>query len=223
MNYAQQQRNPGKHFLGIAFVIVFHILLIAALIHGPARKAAQTARQPIEIRIIEEVKPRPVEKPPPPLPPRLAPPPPRRGAILRPSVPPSRASVQAPAQIANTVSDAASTEPAATPQQPEPAPPPVPAHKPAAISGSGIGVACPNAAGMMANLPYPRNAQRDGITGSFIIEFTVAADGSVRDPIVIGQGHKYLTDAAKKAVAQLKCSAQGQDVKVQAPFSFKLE
>ena len=213
MNYAQQQRNPSKHMMGIAAVIVFHILLVWALVSGLARKVVEVIKQPLETKIIEEVKP-PAEEAPPPPPPKFAPPPP-------PVIPPPEVSVAAPVNAGPTISAVTREKPPPAPPAPPAAPPAPPAPKPAVQTA--IGAACPNATATMANIPYPRNAQRDGITGSFIIEFTVAADGSITNPTVIGQGHKYLTDAAKAAVMSFKCVAQGQEVKVQAPFSFKLE
>ena len=38
MDYAQQQRNPAKHLVGIAVVILLHIALVYALVNGLARK-----------------------------------------------------------------------------------------------------------------------------------------------------------------------------------------
>ena len=38
MDYAQQQRNPTKHLVGLGVVVVFHIVLIWALVNGLARE-----------------------------------------------------------------------------------------------------------------------------------------------------------------------------------------
>ena len=76
LNYAEQQRNPGKHVVGIGIVIVLHILLGWALLNGLARTVIEVIKGPIETKIIEEAKPPP---PPPenlPPPPKFAPPPP---------------------------------------------------------------------------------------------------------------------------------------------------
>ena len=76
MDFAQQQRNPGKHAVGFGVVLVLHILLGWALVSGLGRKVIEVIKQPIETKIIEEVKPPP---PPPenlPPPPKNAPPPP---------------------------------------------------------------------------------------------------------------------------------------------------
>ncbi|HSW08548.1 MAG TPA: energy transducer TonB, partial [Aquabacterium sp.] len=77
MDYAQQQRNPGKHLTGFIVVVILHIILGWALLNGLARKIVEVVKGPIETKIIEEVKPPP--PPPPenlPPPPKTAPPPP---------------------------------------------------------------------------------------------------------------------------------------------------
>ena len=39
MDYARQQRDPTRHVIGIAFVVLVHVLVIWALISGLGRKA----------------------------------------------------------------------------------------------------------------------------------------------------------------------------------------
>ena len=46
MDYAQQQRNPAKHMVGISFVIVFHVILVWALVNGLARKVVEVVKGP---------------------------------------------------------------------------------------------------------------------------------------------------------------------------------
>jgi TonB family protein len=93
----------------------------------------------------------------------------------------------------------------------------------AAQNAPKIGAACPNATATMSAIPYPAEALRNGITGSFIVEFVVGADGSVQRPVVIGKGDPLLADAALAAVKNFKCIGQGREIKVRAPFSFKLQ
>ena len=76
MDYAQAQRNPGKHLTGIGIVVVLHVLLGWALVSGLARKVVEVIKAPIETKIIEEVKPPPPPETPPPPPPKMALPPP---------------------------------------------------------------------------------------------------------------------------------------------------
>ena len=84
MDFAQQQRNPGKHVVGIGIVIAMHVLLAWALVTGLAQRMVEVIKAPIETKIIEEVKPPP--PPPPenlPPPPKFAPPPPSIRPTLR--------------------------------------------------------------------------------------------------------------------------------------------
>jgi protein TonB len=63
LNYAEQQRDPTKHAVGIGIVIVLHILLGWALINGLARSVIEVIKGPIETKIIEEAKPPPTPAP----------------------------------------------------------------------------------------------------------------------------------------------------------------
>ena len=67
MDYAQQQRNPGKHLIGISFVIVFHVALVYALVNGLAHKIVEIVKKPYETKLIEEAKKPPPDKTPPPV------------------------------------------------------------------------------------------------------------------------------------------------------------
>ena len=62
MNYAQP-KPPVRRIGGIAFVVGLHAVIVYALLTGLATKVVDVIRQPIETRIIEEIKP-----PPPPTP-----------------------------------------------------------------------------------------------------------------------------------------------------------
>ncbi|MFA6314603.1 MAG: hypothetical protein WC681_24245, partial [Sterolibacterium sp.] len=88
MSYAQPH-DSGKRLTGFAFVVLLHALLVYGLINGLARKIVEVVSQPLETKIIEELKP-PPDKPPPPPPPKLNTPPP-------PYIPPPEVSVQMPA------------------------------------------------------------------------------------------------------------------------------
>src|SRR4249920_2582147 len=85
MDFAQQQRNPGKHVLGITVVILIHVLVIYALLTGLARKAVEVIKKPLTATIIEEVK---LPPPPPPPPPKKIVEPPKAQPVVQPYVPP---------------------------------------------------------------------------------------------------------------------------------------
>ena len=60
MNYAERERNPAKHLPSIAMVVLLHIIIGYALVTGLARHVVEVLKQPLETKIIEEIK-----KPPP--------------------------------------------------------------------------------------------------------------------------------------------------------------
>ena len=59
MDFSSRQPQPQKHLLGITMVILFHIALIYALVNGLGKKIVDVIKQPIETKVIEEVKPPP--------------------------------------------------------------------------------------------------------------------------------------------------------------------
>jgi len=86
MSYAVQ-KDSSRRLAGLAVVITLHAALIYALVHGLARQIVEVIRQPLETKIIEEIKAPPPDKPPPPPPPKLVMPPP-------PYIPPPEVQVQ---------------------------------------------------------------------------------------------------------------------------------
>ena len=110
MNYAERERNPARHLPSITMVVVLHLLMGYALVTGLARKAIDVLKQPIETKIIEEIKKPPPDTPPPP-PPKLALPPP-------PFIPAPEINIQAPTQAAPTITTAPAAKMATTSPSP---------------------------------------------------------------------------------------------------------
>jgi hypothetical protein len=71
VDFAESQRSPGKHPIGLIVVIVMHVVLGYALVSGLAKRVVDVALKAVDTKIIEEVK------PPPPPPPENLPPPPK--------------------------------------------------------------------------------------------------------------------------------------------------
>ncbi len=92
MSYAVQ-RDSSRRLAGLVVVVAFHGVLVYALVHGLARQIVEVIRQPLETKIIEEIKAPPPDKPPPPPPPKLAMPPP-------PYIPPPEVQVHVPVVMA---------------------------------------------------------------------------------------------------------------------------
>jgi protein TonB len=204
MNYAQQQRDPRRHYLGIGSVILIHIVLVYALVNGLARKVVEVFKKPVEVSIIEEVK---VQAPPP----KAVPPPPR-------TVPPPPTFVPPP-EVVVAAAPSPQAPIAATTEAP-PAPVAIEAPRPAVVN---IGIACPNHLDVRAKTPYPPQASRLGLSGDVLVEFTVKPGGEIGDVAVVRSSNSVFNNAATTAVAQLRCIGQGQAVKVRVPFVFKLD
>ena len=206
MDYAQQQRSPGKHLTGIVVVIILHVVLGYALLNGLATKVMNVIKQPIDTKIIEEVK-----KPPPP---DTPPPPPPKTVQMPPTfVPPPEVMIQAPVS-APVISNRTAVAP---PVYAPPAPP-----APVAVAPPSIGVACPNSQEIRTNIKYPVQARKDGLQGEVLIEMTIGANGDVKDVDVKSSTNRAFNSVAIAASRQFKCNGQGRDVRVQVPYSFKL-
>ena len=207
MDYAQQQRSPGKHLTGIVVVIILHVALGYALMNGLATKVMNVIKQPLETKIIEEVK----KLPPPDTPP---PPPPKMVQVLPTFVPPPEVNIQAPV-TAPVISNVTAV---ALPVYAPPAPP----APPAPVAAPSIGVACPNSQEIRTNVKYPPQARKDGLQGEVLIGMTIAANGEVKDVVVKSSTNRAFNSVAISASRQFKCNGQGRDVLVEVPFSFKL-
>ena len=207
MDYAQQQRQPGKHITGITVVMVLHAIVVYALVTGLARKAIDVIKQPLETKIIEEVK-----KPPPPDTP--PPPPPKMVQVMPTFVPPPEVQISSPAAIQPAISNTTAVAP------PVYAPPKAPVQ--AAPAPPSVGIACPNSQQIRTEIKYPAAARKDGIQGEVLVEFTVAVNGEIKDVDVKSSSNRVFNSVSVNAVRQFKCNGQGKDVRVSVPFSFKL-
>ncbi len=207
MDYAQRQRQPGKHVTGITVVVVLHIVLGYALVSGLARKVVDVIKQPLETKIIEEVK-----KPPPPDTP--PPPPPKMVQVMPTFVPPPEVQVQtpvAPPPIAATTSVA-----------PPVYAPPVP---PAPVNTGPVNaaVACSNVSVVKSEIKYPPQAMKDGLQGTVVLGFVLSASGEIKDIEVKSSSNRVFNNVAVGSARKLKCAKQGRDVALTWEVGFKLE
>jgi protein TonB len=202
MDFAQHQRNPARHLVGIGGVVLLHVIIVWALITGLARKVVEVVKGPIDVKVIEEV----IKKPPPP--PEVIPPPPKMQAPPPPFVPPPEVVIAPPAPQAPVIAKVPDT-----PAPPAPAPPP---------PVRSAQVACPNYRDVMKAIPYPREALLDNVQGEVVIEFTITASGQVKDAVIKSSTNRVFNKVALAAVPKLTCQGQGQDIRVLAPIGFTI-
>jgi protein TonB len=189
MDFAQEQRNPGKHLVGIAFVVAFHALLIWGLVNGLAQKVVEVVKAPLEATIIPEMH----KLPPPPPPPRQ-PPPPKMTAPPPPFIPPPEVVIATPPPVAETIQVATKVPPPA-PVSFTPAPPPT-THQVARTAA----VIDPRHA--CAEPEYPPTSRRNGETGTVTLRFLIDINGQVIDSkILTSSGHPRLDRAAMDALS----------------------
>jgi protein TonB len=96
---------------------------------------------------------------------------------------------------------------------------PVAAAGPAVRSAQ---IACANYREVMSSIVYPREALKDGLEGEVVIEFTVGGNGQIKDAVIKSSSNRVFNRASMAVVSQLQCQSGGQDIRVQAPISFKI-
>jgi len=215
MDFAQQQRDPTRHLIGISAVVILHVLVVWALVSGLARKVVEVVKGPIEVKVIEEI----IKKPPPP--PEVVPPPPKVQAPPPPFIPPPEINIAPPPTTAPTITAVTKDAPPA-PQAPVIQKVPetaVPTAQPAIRSAQ---VACANYREVMSSIVYPREALQSGTEGEVVIEFTVGANGQIKDAVIKSSSNRVFNRSSMAVVSQLQCQSGGQEIRVQAPISFKI-
>lgn len=180
MSYAHP-RSSSRRLTGLVVTVALHIALVYALIHGLARQIVEIVTQPLETKIIEEIKP-PADKPPPP-PPKLVTPPP-------PFIPPPEINIQMPMQQAPTI-----TAVAPTPPPPKPAPfVPTPPREPVRTAPVVQAASCDKP-------EYPAAARRANETGTVLLNFLIDVNGKVVESRVErSSGSRRLDEAAREAL-----------------------
>jgi protein TonB len=186
VDYAQYQRNPARHLPSVMMVVALHIALGYALVTGLARKVVEVIKQPIETKIIEEMKKPPPDAPPPP-PPKLATPPP-------PFIPPPEINIVAPVQMAPTITTV-------TTEKPPPGPPPKVEAPPAPPQPA---IRREYKASYRVEPSYPRQAISAGITGKVIAWVRVAPNGTVTDVQIRESTNRIFDREVIRALSQWK-------------------
>lgn len=194
MDFAQQQRNPGKHAVGIGIVLALHLLLGWALVTGLAQRMVEVIKAPIETKIIEEIK------PPPPPPPENLPPPPKNLPPPPAFVPPPEVNVTPPPTPQPTITTTQVMPPPAPAAPVVTAPPAPPAPAVSRARAAQIDV------GSCDKPEYPPKARQTEATGVTKIRFSIDESGQViKAEITKSSGssreHRLLDKAAVDALS----------------------
>jgi protein TonB len=160
--------------IGIACVILVHVLVIYGLATGLARKAVEVIKKPLTATIVEEIK-----APPPP------PPPPKK--IETPKTPPPPQPYVPPPDIPMPTTSSEPVIAAITPTPPPeppviapPAPPPPPPAPPKPAVRKGI------VAISKPEMDYPREALRKGIySGRVVARLSIDEKGNVTEVKIV--------------------------------------
>ena len=218
MEYARRQRDPTRHRVGIAFVILVHGLVIYALVTGLARKAVEVIKKPITATIIEEIKAPP--PPPPPPPPKKIVEPPKVEVPIQPYVPPPDIPPPPVLEPAPTI-QAIAPEPPKEPYVIAPPPPPVVAPpappKPAVRRGiTRISGDDPT---------YPREAIRNGVSkGRVVARLRIDEKGNVTDIDIFASNPPRVFDrAVREALSSWKFQAEGEKYVGEVEINFTLK
>jgi protein TonB len=184
MDYARQQKDPTKQTIGFLVVILLHLVLGYAIVTGLGRSAIEVIKQPLETKLIEEVK--PPDTPPPPPPPKVVQPPP-------PFIPVP--DIQIRTAPTNAIQAVTTVRPTEAPPPPPPAPKAEPVRKAPVIDAS-----------KNCRLPeYPAVSRRMEEQGTVVLEMLIDLDGRVSESKVAqSSGHPRLDEAARDALSLCK-------------------
>jgi protein TonB len=195
MNFSNE-KSTGRNFTGITVVVILHILVAYAVISGLGKRMVAKLADPVETKIIEEVKPPPPKDlPPPPPPPEMKAPPP-------PFIPPVEVNVQQPPPQQSVIAVATNAKPANT-ELTRPAPPSAAPAAPAAATGVKVNAVVDF--GTCAKPDYPKSSLRNEETGVSTMLFLIGVDGRVAEAkIQKSSGFRELDKAAIAALS--KCT-----------------
>jgi protein TonB len=215
MDYARQQRDPMRHLIGLAFVVLVHALVIWALLSGLGKTVIQVIKKPLTATIVEEIK----------LPPPPPPPPPPKKIIEAPKVPvpvetyvppPEVVTPAPPAPVITAVTPAPPPEPYVVPAPPVVEAPPAP-PKPAVRRGITR---------ISGDDPvYPREAIRGGIAkGRVTVRLQIDEKGNVTEVNITQSEPRGVFDkAVRSALENWKFKAEGERYVGEVEINFTLK
>jgi periplasmic protein TonB len=211
MDFARQQRDPTRHLIGIAAVVLVHALVVYALVTGLGKKAIEVIKKPLTATIVEEIKAPP---PPPPPPPKKIEipktPPPEQPYVPPPDIPVATVP-QEP-----VIAAVAPTPPPAPPVIAPPPPPAPPAPQKAAV------VRNPNPLNSCAP-SMPGEAIRRNIEGTVVAHMYVDEKGNVTEVKIVESSAHIFDRSVVNALMQCKFAASSEKWIGEQPLDFKLQ
>lgn len=199
MNFAKHGAPSAlQRLTGVILVAALHLLLVWGLMNGLARQVVSFLPDPLETKIIEDVRP-PMDEAPPPIP-EFEPPPP-------PYVPPPDIVIQQPPPVTQAITQVTKLRP------PEPAPPrPQPVRLRPQIDLPGSPRAC-------RQPEYPAASERLGEQGISAISLLIDENGKVAQTrIDSSSGFERLDTAAIYAFSRCKFRVGTLDGKPEASW-----
>lgn len=205
MTFTDIENKSAKRLIGIAAVLFLHLLVAYILMSGLANNIQKPAEKPVELQIIQDIKPPPPPKPEEPKPKEKPPEPPKMVEKV--------AKVPEPVKQVEKATPVQKVTPVAQPTKvatPAPAAPSTPSPSPVATPAPVAAAPTPKPAGVSRGVSegsagcekpeYPREALMNEEQGTVRIRVLVDTSGKVIDAKVKkSSGSKILDKAATKA------------------------
>lgn len=205
MTFTDIENKSAKRLIGIAAVLFLHLIVAYILMSGLANNIQKPAEKPVELQIIQDIKPPPPPKPEEPKPKEKPPEPPKMvEKVAKVPEPVKQVEKVTPVQKTTPVTQATNvaTPAPAAPSTPSPSPVAAPAPVAAAPAPKPAGVTRGVSEGSAGcqKPEYPREALMNEEQGTVRIRVLVDTSGKVIDAKVKkSSGSKTLDKAATKA------------------------
>jgi periplasmic protein TonB len=230
MNFSQSPLNSGNRWIGLAFVVLLHAVLLYGLLTGLVQKAVNGVRPPVETVVIEEAPKTAIATPLslPALPKMVAPP--------LPSMAPPDVKIAPPPPVPQPVVPVASPKAPAAPVEAAPA-----ATGTAAPTGAAVSVAAAASSALntveksstsvaiglvcatQVSPSMPQRAREEGISGSVKARATIQGGKVVAVEILSSQPRGLFEAAVRSAMLQYECKYSSDELKADQAFDFKVD
>jgi periplasmic protein TonB len=216
MDYTYQPKSSSKRMVAVVTVVVFHLLVVYALMTGLDKKLIKVAEKITEAKIVDL----PPPPPPPPPPPTVAPPyvPPVEVAVQAPAAPTITTTSEPPVNKEIVIAPPAPVAPAPPPPAP-PAPPPRPPVTTISRLPGGCSPEIPQREMNKAGIERVEGSVLATVNpDSSVSNIRVkdASPGSMRNPV-------QRAFQASLTSGGCKIQSNGDKFEVEIPYTFKLE